>query len=188
MKKILIFLSVWALFTSAETSTGIPDCYKHVDQVLWVVSDVENTMAKYKELGFNQFKDLGQVVVKSETNGYQEQVRLVCANLGNANVTWVQPEEGKSLFSDFHRKQGDGAMSLIHRFSDKSELKKEIGRLDIIGINILEEITIETEMGKLHFVLMNTQKEGKFILGFTHGDSGLNIHSGLNGGNRHAMK
>ena len=31
---------------------GIPECYKEVDQVLWVVADLERTMAQYEKLGF----------------------------------------------------------------------------------------------------------------------------------------
>ncbi len=188
MKKTLIFISVWALYIAAEPSAEMPDCYKHVDQVLWVVSDVENTMAKYKELGFTQFVDMGQVEVKSESKAYQEKVRMVCANLGNANVTWIQTLEGESIFRDFHKAHGDAAMSLVHRFPDANGLKKETGRLESFGVKVLDELTIDTGKEKLHFVLMDTQQEGKYILGFTYGDMGSETHSAMNGGNRNSMK
>ena len=188
MKRIFIFLFAMALFIGAEDSNEIPDCYNHVDQVLWVVSDVESTMAKYEKLGFSQIIDLGQVVVVSESTGDNENIRLVCANLGGALVNWIQPLDGKSIFQEFHESYGDGAMSLVHRFAEKKELKKEIGRLESLGVNVLERITIKTGEGDLEFVLMDTQQGGKFNLGFTFGDSGVKIHQDLSAENRNDLK
>lgn len=188
MKKILILVAVWTLFICAEKSTAIPDCYNEVDQVLWVISDLDQTIDKYEKLGFSQIMDLGKVVVISESTGDKEDIRLVCANLGGALVNWIQPLDGKSIFREFHVIYGDGAMSLVHRFADKKELKKEIGRLESLGVDVLEKITIKTGEGDLKFVLMDTESEGKFSLGFTYGKSGLKIHQALSAENRNDLK
>ena len=188
MKKLLLLGCIGALCSTVLKSADIPNCYNEVDQVLWVVSDVEKTMASYKELGFSQFMDLGKVAVKSGTTENMGIVRLVCANLAGAQVNWIQPLEGASIFHEFLTVHGDAAMSLVHRFSSKSELEDEIGRLDQLGIDILDKITMETGEGELSFVLMNSEPEGKYILGFTYGDSGLKIHSALSDENRLDMK
>ncbi len=188
MKRILIFLSAMALVMGAGNSNEIPDCYNHVDQVLWVVSDVERTIANYEKLGFSQFIDLGKVVVISESTGDKENIRLVCANLGGAFVNWIQPLDGKSIFREFHGTYGDGAMSLVHRFANKKELKKEVGRLESLGVDVLENLTFKTGEGDLKFVLMDTQKDGKFNLGFTYGESGSGIHQSLSAENRNDLK
>jgi hypothetical protein len=155
-----------------------------VDQVLWVVSDVETAMVKYMELGFDQFKDLGMVEVKSWKTESTSMARLVCANLGGAHVNWIQPLDGESIFNDFLIEHGDAAMSLVHRFSSANDLKNEIERLDHLGIGILDNISIITNEGDLAFVLMDTQAEGKYVLGFTYADKGLQIHTALCDDNR----
>ncbi len=166
----------------------IPDCYNEVDQVLWVVSDLDQTIDEYAKLGFTQVMDLGKVVVISESTGDKEHIRLVCANLGGAFVNWIQPLDGKSVLQEFHGVYGDGAMSLVHRFADKKEMKKEIERLESLGVDVLDKITIKTGAGDLKFVLMDTESEGKFNLGFTYGDSGSKIHQALSAENRNDLK
>jgi hypothetical protein len=188
MKKLFIWSSVWILFTGQLKSEDIPACYGYVDQVLWVVSDVENTMEKYSLLGFTQFTDLGTVTVKSENNKQEEQVRLVCANLAGAHINWIQPAGGESIFRGFLDEHGDAAISLVHRFTGEKEMNQEIERLNGLGIATLDRIAMETDRGELSFVLMDTEQEGKYVLGFTCGDSGLDIHRALGDGNRLGLR
>ncbi|MCK4989424.1 MAG: VOC family protein, partial [Bacteroidales bacterium] len=179
MKKLVLLSCILALSAGHLEATDLPTAYNEVDQVLWVVSDVETTIVKYRELGFDQFKDLGTVEVKSWTDENVSMARLVCANLGGAHVNWIQPLEGESIFNDFLIEHGDAAMSLVHRFFEVGDLKDEIGRLDELGISILDKISIETSEGELAYVLMNTEAEGKYVLGFTYADKGLQIHTAL---------
>ena len=179
MKKLVLLSCILALSAGHLRAADLPSAYNEVDQVLWVVSDVETTMVKYRELGFDQFKDLGTVEVKSSTNESVSMARLVCANLGGAHVNWIQPLEGESLFNDFLIEHGDAAMSLVHRFFEVNDLKDELGRLDELGIDILDKISIKTSEGELAYVLMNTEAEGKYVLGFTYADNGLQIHTAL---------
>ena len=79
-------------------------------------------------------------------------------------------------------------MSLVHRFAQKKEMKKEVGRLESLGVDVLEKITFKTGEGDLKFVLMDTREDGKFNLGFTWGESGLGIHQSLSTGNRNDLK
>ncbi len=188
MKKLIFLLFASAVLIGANRSKEIPACYKHVDQVLWVVSDLENTIQNYEKLGFSQIRNLGQVDMVSGTTGTTEKIKLACANLGGAYVNWIQPSGGSSVFQDFLGYNGDGAMSLVHRFSDKKALKKEMKRLAELGIKVFEEITIKTGEGDMDFVLMDTHEDGKFTLGFTSGDSGLKIHKALSAENRNHMK
>lgn len=179
MKKLILLSFIGFLFAGQIKAGDLPEAYTEVDQVLWVVSDVKTTMVKYMELGFDQFKDLGTVEVKSWTNENTSMARLVCANLGGAHVNWIQPLDGESIFNDFLVAHGDAAMSLVHRFFEVDELKDELGRLEELGINILDKISIETSEGELAYVLMNTEAEGKYVLGFTYADNGLQVHSAL---------
>ncbi len=179
MKKLLLLSCLGILSPGLLKSAELPGAYTEVDQVLWVVSDAETTMVKYRELGFDQFKDLGMVEVKSWTHETVSMARLICANLGGAHVNWIQPLEGESIFNDFLIEHGDAAMSLVHRFSDVNDLKNELGRLEKLGVGKLDKISIVTSEGELAFVLMNTGTEGKYVLGFTYEDNGLAIHTSL---------
>lgn len=184
MKKLLVLTYMLALCSTGLKSAEVPKCYNKVDQVLWVVADIGNTVDTYRELGFSQFMDLGVVEIKSGTTKRKGKARLVCANLAGAQVSWIQPMEGESVFQEFHDAHGDAAMSLVHRFSSKQELKDEIERLDQLGIAVLDKITLESQVGKLSFVLLDTEQQGKYVLGFIYGDAGKKIHSALSAWNR----
>lgn len=190
----LITGSAWCIlcflvFTSCTgTSDKIPDPYLHVDQVIWVVADVDRTLSEYAELGFTSTLDLGVANVVSDSRKDPATVRIVRANLAGALVNWIQPLEGECIFREFHSSYGDGAMSLVHRFNSRREMKGEINRLKGLGTGLLETVTLETTKGDLKFHLMDTRPEGKYILGFVSGDDPMNIKEVLNANNRHGMK
>ncbi|MGW8314100.1 MAG: VOC family protein [Bacteroidales bacterium] len=186
--KTAFIIGAVVLFWGSVNGSSLPDAYKHVDQVIWVVSDVEKTMAGYADLGFTEVLDLGQVEVISKSSGQRQQVHLVCANLGGAHVNWIQPPEGNSVFNKFLDEYGDGAMSLVHRFATPDDMKQEVNRLNGLGINILEQITFKTERGDLNVVLMDTRKEGKYNLGFVSGEEGEPLFSTLHADNRDGLK
>jgi methylmalonyl-CoA/ethylmalonyl-CoA epimerase len=188
MKRILWLIVIWALFTGAGKEPGLPDFYTHVDQVLWVVSDLENVIAQYEELGFSQVRDFEKTDVISETTGRKTTVKLARAWLGGAVVNWIQPLKGNSLFTLFHDRYGDGAMSLVHRVPDGTDLEDEVLRLGGLGVGILDRLTLRTKSGDLHFVLMDTEPEGKYILGFTPGEGEFEMPGEFSGENRHHMK
>ncbi|MDF1574057.1 MAG: VOC family protein [Bacteroidales bacterium] len=179
MKKTFLLASALISLAGQISAADLPGAYQYVDQVLWVVSDAENTMVKYRELGFDQFRDLGTVEVKSWKTESVSMARLICANLGGAHVNWIQPLEGESVFNDFLIAHGDAAMSLVHRFPDVNELKEEIGRLEELGTGVLDQISMKTSEGELAYVLMNTEADGKYVLGFTYEDHGLAVHTAL---------
>ena len=188
MRKLYIVGALLALFMVPSHLDAIPEAYHHVDQVLWVVSDLDGTMEHYAELGFTSVLDMGKVQLLSESTGKKEKIRLACANLGGAQVCWIEPLKGNSLFSEFLEENGDGAISLVHRFEDEEEMNREVKRLNEIGIHTLERITLETGEGELSFVLMATREQGKFNLGFTSGKDGTGIFESLTAENRNGLR
>ena len=179
MKRLILFTCISILGSGILKAAELSDAYEYVDQVIWVVSDVETTMANYSLLGFDQFKDLGIVEITSFTRESTSLARMIAANLGGAHVNWIQPLDGESVFQDFLIDHGDAAMSLVHRFLEVEDLKSELERLEQLGVNILDKISIQSAEGNLSFVLMDTGQEGKYVLGFTYGDNGLQIHTAL---------
>ena len=186
--RFLFYMSLWTMISCTGESGELPEPYQHVDQVIWVVSDLEGTISGYEQLGFKQVLDLGVTTVESGSGREESSVRLARANLAGAIVNWIQPLDGNSIFHEFHRIHGDAAMSLVHRFSDRRALSREVGRLESLGIDVLEKITLVTEKGNLPFILLDSEAEGKFFLGFTHGSDPMKIKESLGEENRHGMK
>jgi hypothetical protein len=184
MKNLLYVFLIVLLTGSCRQKVVDTSHFNQVGQVLWVVGDIGNVMHHWSELGFTQYADLGVVTAELITNHKQTRLKIVKAFLGGADVTWIQPLEGVSVFSDFNKEYGDGAMSLVHRFPDLKSLKKELKRMSAIGIKVLEEVRINVDQGTLHYFLMDTRKEGKYTLAYTYGDTDLNIAKGFTGENR----
>lgn len=173
--------------TNAQ-STGIPDCYNHVDQVLWVVDDPDAAMNGYRALGFTGFQVRDRVKVELQTLGRSSRVKIISANLGGAHVNWIQTPTDRSVLFKFHEMNGDGAMSLVHRFPGEEDMRREIQRLEGLGIRKLEEMTLHLKEGEMPVVLMDTWEEGKYILGFTYGEVPQEIFASMSPENRHHLE
>ena len=183
---ILIILNVTFLYSKNKPSS-IPEHFKHVDQLLWIVSDLEIVKSHWASLGFTQIHDLGKTELISKS-GAHTIIRMAKANLGGAHVNWIQPIDQNSLFTKFQQQHGDGVLSIVHRLPGEREVSGEIDRLAHLGVDVLEEIEIKTGNGILHYVLMDTRAEGKYILGYTYGDACQEIVKSLLPDNRNALK
>jgi methylmalonyl-CoA/ethylmalonyl-CoA epimerase len=188
MRNLSLLLILLILGSCQEKTAEVPGHFKHVDQVLWINDNLGKTIAHWKNLGFNQIMDLDTVSAVMNKSGKTVRLKLAKANLGGANITWIQPLEGGSVFDEFYASYGNGAMSLVYRMESKKALQNELDRLAAIGLNVKEEISIETARGNLHYVLMDTREEGKFYLGYTWVDEGVKLMQELTSGNLHGMQ
>jgi hypothetical protein len=184
---IFILLLLFSCWNKSTETTEIPEHFKHVDQVLWVIKDLDKTITQWAKLGFEQVMDMGTVDVNLKKSRKIVKVRMAKTNLGGAYITWIQPLGDGSVFSEFYDSYGEGAMSLVHRLDSKKSLKSEIKRLSQIGVNVMEEIIIHTDNGDLNYVLMDTRDEGKFYLGLTYGSAEIQKIL-LTSENLHSMK
>lgn len=186
--KYLFIASFVLFFSYGKSESEVPEHFKKVDQMLWVVKDLDHVSAQWAKLGFNQVIRFDTVVAEFRKTGKTVKIRLAKANLAGANITWIQPLGEESVFSEFNHSYGDGAMSLVHRMKSKEALQAEIKRLNAIGLDIKEEIKILTKEGSLNYVLMDTRNEGKYYLGYTYGDEDLKIMQKLLPENLHDIK
>ncbi|MBS0001409.1 MAG: VOC family protein [Cyclobacteriaceae bacterium] len=159
-----------------------------VDQVLWVVEDLEKTIQGWRELGFDQILNLGNVSAEFPSENGTFIFQSAKANLGGANITWIQSGKGKNILTNFHKDYGDGAMSLVHELPGNEELADEIERLSSKGVSVIEKFTIHTDKGPLIYVLMDTNEKGKYFLGYTYGNTDDELMKNLSDGNLHNMK
>jgi methylmalonyl-CoA/ethylmalonyl-CoA epimerase len=188
MKYTLLIFVFIILYSCGEKTTETPGHFKHVDQVIWVIDDLDNTINHWKNLGFDKVLNLDIVDADMKIPGEKIKLKMAKANLGGSNITWIQPLEGESVFAEFHSFYGDGVMSLVHRLESKEALQDELKRLSWIGLDVREEIEIVTNAGDLYYVFMNSRDEGKYYLGYTYGDEDLKMMQELSSENLHNME
>lgn len=172
--------------TEVNGQTNLPEAYKKVDQAVWVVNDLAQTIHGWKQLGFTQIKELGTVHGRSGKTGNSFRVLMAKANLGSANVTWIQPLEGNSVFADFQKRFTEGIMSLVFRFEEPA-LTNETKRLANLQIDVLDNITFQTAAGAIQYRFEDTYEKGKYVLGFTSDKTDLNYFSQLTNSNQHHL-
>jgi hypothetical protein len=187
MNYLLIAFFILSFLPIMNNKKNVPEHFKHVDQVIWVVDDLDKVVENWKELGFQQIEVLGDVTATSKKNK-QFEVRMAVANLGGTHITWIEPISGNSVFSKFHADYGDGAMSLVHQLKTKSSLQKELDRLAKKRVKVLDNLSFSTPKGKLNITLMDTQKQGKYVLGYVTKETSNDLHAGLTAENKHNMK
>jgi hypothetical protein len=100
MKLLTLIFLLLAFVTNNGRTEEVPEHFKHVDQVIWVVDDLDKVIDKWKKLGFEQLDLLGEVLATTN-NDKEFNVRMAVANLGGAHITWIQPLSGKSVFLIF---------------------------------------------------------------------------------------
>jgi catechol 2,3-dioxygenase-like lactoylglutathione lyase family enzyme len=186
MKHFSIFLLAMVFPACTSETNEVPAHLKQVDQVIWIIDDLDNVISHWQALGFNQIRHLDTVETRLVRADQMIRLRLALANLGGARIVWIQPTEDQSLFSDFLENHGQGAMSLVHRLEGPEQMKAEVNRLSGLGVDILEELTIFTGKGDLHYTLMDTREEGKYVLGFTFSEPVPGMDSKAD--NRHHLK
>lgn len=188
MKPFILLPAMILLGSCGKHAHELPGHFKEVDQVIWVVEDLDKVVHHWKNLGFEQIMDLDTLQATLSKAGQIVKLRMTKANLGGAHITWMQPLEEQSLLAEFHRDYGDGAMSLVHRLPDNEALTDELARIAEHGVEVLEKISISTRHGELFYVLMDTRNPGKYILGYTTGDADDKFFRKLSDENLHHMK
>lgn len=186
MKNILI-LCLW-LTIQTQAQYQIPEQYKKVDQVIWIIEDLNQVVSEWHKLGFDQVKKLGKFSADLKEEGKSVAIKMATANLGGAQVVWIQPLKEESIFSRFLADHGDGGMSLVHRLTTREALDVEVQRLAGLGIQVKEEVTIHAKGGSITYLLMNTEDQGKYMIGYTYGDMGESLYEGLSADNLHNLK
>src|SRR5450759_1114257 len=132
MRKTLVLLLGVVVPLSAE----LPDFYKSVDRVFWVVDDIDRTVAGGQKLG---------IIDVRPNPGAGPGVRWSIARLGDTVVDFIQPLDDKSPFAAYRKKHGQGIMALIHHAPTKAAVEQELARMANAGVAVLEGRNLGTE-------------------------------------------
>ena len=173
MHKVWIGLVPLAL--SSVAFAQLPEFYKKVDRITWVVENVDQVAAGWKGVGFDQVQP-AQTVILDHTvfRGRQTRstVKVAAGRIGQVQIRWIQPIDGKNAYSEFLARHGSGIFSLVHRVPSKESLEAEIKRMAGLGAGVLEKGSVASALGSVSYAYMDTEKEGKYSLGLIYVEGG----------------
>jgi catechol 2,3-dioxygenase-like lactoylglutathione lyase family enzyme len=151
---------------AAPSRAELPEFYRNVAGVHWVVSDLERVKAGWAKLGFAA-QDLGEISASGSYMGQygSSRFRLARVRLADADVLWIQPLESVSAFSDHLARHGDGIFSVNYAVPTREALDAEVARLERLGAVVLQRGEVATPAGRVTTVHMDTAAEGKYVLG-----------------------
>jgi beta-galactosidase len=149
----------------------LPDMYRSVHALTWVVRDVDKAIAGWRKLGFEDIRSRGVVTltdVRYRGKPARCTAKLAEGYLGDVAVQWVQPVEGENAYTDFVARHGDGVFSLVHRAPTREVLRAEVERMKALGVGILQSETVPGDRGMASRTYLDTEPEGKYVLGLVH--------------------
>jgi methylmalonyl-CoA/ethylmalonyl-CoA epimerase len=171
MRSLVLGLLVLAAPTPGRAD--LPELYRQVASVHWVVRDLDRVKEGWARLGFPALLDLGEVAVRGEYRGQAgvSTFRAAQARFDTLDVVWIQPVSGESALGDHLRDHGEGIVSVNYAVPTAAALDAEVVRLAGLGVTVLERAELETPAGRLRVVHMDTAADGKYVLGLVQGEA-----------------
>ncbi len=168
MKTLLVLLAAIILATPAMGE--LPEFYNTVDRLIWVVEDMDTTLAGLRKLGFTNLRDMGDGGIGGEFRGAPStgMARIVFGRLANVRVQWVEPAPGQNAFAEFRDKHGSGVFSLMHRAPTAEAFAAEVKRMKSLGVAPIQQGSVDINAGTIQYAFFDTEAGGKYSLGLLH--------------------
>src|SRR5690242_764617 len=89
----LILMSLFAAICPAQ----LPDCYKTVNRVTWVVGNIDRVRASWQKIGLADIREYPNIQLVGEYRGRPVTIYAwqITGRLGNLNIDMIQPAEGQ---------------------------------------------------------------------------------------------
>jgi len=167
MKRVVLSVVLAAGLPQAQS---LPDMYKSVHVAVWVVRDLDKTIAGWKTLGFTDISTVRNVTADVTYRGKPATciVKMAEGHLGDVAVQWIQPVQGTNAYSDFLARHGAGMFSLVHQVSTVEALQAEIERMRGLGVGTLQTETLTADPGTSIRTYLDTEPQGKYTLGLSY--------------------
>src|SRR5690242_14027117 len=133
LKPVVVLCVVLAAGLSQTQPAAVPPMYQAVDSLVWVVRDIDQTVAGWRKLGFDIHVPR-EVSIDARYRGRPapSTAKIADGHLGDVAVQWIQPLEGTNAYSDFLARHGIGMFSLVHRASSPDVLTAEVERVNAL--------------------------------------------------------
>jgi hypothetical protein len=150
-----------ALLAAWPLGAQLPDIYRAVDRVTWVVDNIDRVALGWEKTSLIRIEARSDAALPVTFRGKPEkaQVRTATGFLGDLRVDWIQPMDGANAFTEFQKKHRSGIMSLVHRVPTAEALAQETERLRNLSVQVLQ-----SDERVSYF---DTEADGKYTLGLT---------------------
>ena len=155
---------VFALTAVGLCSAQLPDYYKTVNRVTWVVENIDKVRPAWERLGLSDVEEHPNIQLVGQFRGSPITIYAwqITGHLGDLTVDMIQPGEGQAnAYTDFLAKHGDGILSIMHEVPNRQALEKEILRMKTKGVGILQQTSLRDRID----TYFDTEQQGKFALG-----------------------
>jgi hypothetical protein len=176
MRRFVLF----CLFVSA-CPAQLPDCYKTVNRVTWVVENLDRVRPAWQAMGLADIREYPNIQLTGEFRGKPVTIYAwqITGRLGNLNIDMIQPAEGQmNAYTSFLGKHGDGILSIVHEAATRQALDDEIRRMRAKGVGVLQQVTVQRDGIPVTYTYFDTEPEGKFSLGLVYAPGGTQTTSG----------
>jgi methylmalonyl-CoA/ethylmalonyl-CoA epimerase len=167
--KLLRTLAALAAMAGA-CAAQLPDIYKKVGRVTWVVKSLDRPVQGWTALGMTDVHDYGNIEFTAQYRGKAGTVtaHVVTGNLGGLAVDMLQPAPGENAFNAFLASHGDGILSIVHEVGSMEEMEKEVARMRGLGVAVLQRLSANG--GTVTY--FDTEAQGKYVLGLVYRPQG----------------
>lgn len=168
-----LFRGLVVVFSLAVTcSAQLPDFYKTVSRVTWVVENIDKVRPAWAALGLSDIEEFPNIQLIGQFRGKPVTIYAwqITGHLGNLTVDMIQPGEGQAnAYTNFLAKHGDGILSIVHEVPSPQALDREILRMKAKGVGVLQQV----KMGAATYTYFDTEPDGKFVLGLVYRPGGM---------------
>jgi catechol 2,3-dioxygenase-like lactoylglutathione lyase family enzyme len=158
-------------------SAQLPDHYKTVNRVTWVVENIDKVRPAWAALGLSDVEEHPNIQLVGQFRGSPVTICAwqITGHLGDLTVDMIQPGEGQAnAYTDFLAKHGDGILSIMHEVPNRQALEKEILRMKTKGVGILQQVSLRDRID----TYFDTEQQGKFALGLVLKPEGARVATG----------
>ena len=172
----LVFLSLFAAVCPAQ----VPDHYKTVNRVTWVVGNIDRVRAAWAKIGLADIREYPNIQLAGEYRGRPVTIYAwqITGRLGNLTIDMIQPAEGQeNAYTSFLDKHGDGILSIVHELPSRKAVDEEVQRMKAKGVGVLQQVTVLRDQTPVTYTYFDTEGEGKFALGLVYAPGGMQASS-----------
>jgi hypothetical protein len=155
----------------------LPDYYKTVNRVTWVVGNIDKVRTAWEALGLSDIQEYPNIELVGQFRGKPVTIYAwqITGHLGNLTVDMIQPAEGQAnAYTNFLSRHGDGILSIVHEVPNRQALETEILRMKEKGVRILQQVMLLD----VTYTYFDTEPDGKFSLGLVYRPEGMRAPTG----------
>ncbi len=153
-------------------SAQLPDYYKTVNRVTWVVENIDKARPAWEALGLSDIQAYPNIQLVGQFRGAPVTIYAwqITGHLGNLTVDMIQPAEGqRNAYTNFLSKHGDGILAIVHEVPSRQQVETEILRMKGKGVEVLQQVRMQSAT----YTYFDTESDGKFVLGLAYREGGM---------------